>query len=161
MRERIFPLSSSTSHVLLRQLSSLVMDPCRFDMGCWRPLCPFRRAARWPHCVGALPLSLSLISSQTCSLLSLLMDACRYGSGCWRPLCPYGHSGGPSSPLGCHPEPPGGTGGGALRARHGADRRCASAARRTRSALWWSWVFLARSRRHSQRRRYSGLKVCW
>ena len=31
--------------------ASLVMEPCRFDMGCWRPLCPFghsgRRAARW------------------------------------------------------------------------------------------------------------------
>ena len=27
------------------------MEPCRFDMGCWRPLCPYghsgRRAARW------------------------------------------------------------------------------------------------------------------
>ena len=27
------------------------MEPCRFDMGCWSPICPFRhsgrRAARW------------------------------------------------------------------------------------------------------------------
>ena len=39
----------------LRQIlwcvDSSLMEPCRYDMGCWRPLCPYghswRRAVRW------------------------------------------------------------------------------------------------------------------
>ena len=42
------PLSSL---VCFSNALSAQMEPCRFDMGCWRPLCPYghswRRAARW------------------------------------------------------------------------------------------------------------------
>ena len=42
-------------HPTLRQIlwcvDSSLMEPCRYDMGCWRPLCPYRhsgrRASRW------------------------------------------------------------------------------------------------------------------
>ena len=38
--------------LFLKHVSLAVMEPCRYDVECWRPLCPFRhsgraRAARW------------------------------------------------------------------------------------------------------------------
>ena len=50
-RERAFS-SSLLSGFRFKSLFPLSMEPCRYDMGCWRPLCPFRhsgraRAARW------------------------------------------------------------------------------------------------------------------
>ena len=45
------PVAPHSLRQILWCVVSSLMEPCRYDMGCWRPLCPYghsgRRAVRW------------------------------------------------------------------------------------------------------------------